>query len=220
MRNVLGALYSSIGAVTAIYQTQCNISYNTIDHMAAGGTPSIVYQLGVFMHMVLPVCIHVNNNTITMVEQSISTAYAVYGIYGNAASPTITAQNNTITISEIAGGSAVNNFAIFLPNANSTTITNNTVTQNMAVSGTTYGIYTTSSGTTITSDNTITQTSSAATSSQFYSIVSGSTNTVSETITNNKFANSNVSVVRRHNRTYRRLFIPPMEQVMGKTFPA
>jgi len=191
MTNVMGALYSSIGAVTCTYQTNANISYNTINNTANGGTNAIATAWGIYAYG--PSCTYtVNNNMITMVEASISTAYAVYGIYGNAGLANITAQNNSVDITETAGASAVNNIAIFLPNGNNTNISNNTVKQTMALSGTTYGIYTTSTGNLTVNGNTVTQTSSAATSSQFYSIVNGGTAT-SETVQNNVFLNTNVS---------------------------
>ncbi|MFT3981050.1 MAG: hypothetical protein QM687_11310 [Ferruginibacter sp.] len=191
MNNVIGALYSSVGAVTCTYQTNCNISYNTINNTTGGGTNAIATAWGIYAYG--PSCTFtINNNSITLTEASISTAYAIYGIYGNAGAANITANNNTVTVSE-PSGSAVNNIAMFLPNGNNTTITGNTVTQNMALSGTTYGIYITSTGTSAVNSNTIKQTTSAATSSQFYSIVSGGTGT-SETIQNNIFDNSNVSV--------------------------
>ena len=192
MNNVIGALYSSVGAVTCTYQTNCNISYNTINNTAGGGTNAIATAWGIYAYG--PSSVYtVNNNNITLTEAAISTAYAIYGIYGNAASPNITANNNIVSVSELAGSSAVNNIAIFLPNGNNTTISNNTVTQSMAVSSTTYGIYITSTGAAVINGNTLKQTSSAATGSQFYSIVSGGTGT-SETIQNNIFDNSNVSV--------------------------
>lgn len=189
--NVIGALYSSVGAITCTYQTNCNIAYNTINNTANGGTNAIATCWGIYAYAVGGTYT-VNNNNITLTESAISTAYAVYGIYGNAALANITANNNTVSIAEVSG-SGVNNIAIFLPNGNNTTINNNIITQNMAVSGTTYGIYTTSTGNLVTNGNTIRQTSSVATSSQFYSIVSGGT-AVSETIQNNIFDNSNVSV--------------------------
>ncbi|XZF13385.1 T9SS type A sorting domain-containing protein [Chitinophagaceae bacterium MMS25-I14] len=191
INNVIGALYSSVGAITCTYQTNCNISYTTINNTANGGTNAIATAWGIYAYG--PSCTYtVNNNSVTLTEASISTAYAIYGIYGNAALANITANNNTVTVSE-ASGSAVNNIAIFLPNGSNTTINNNTVTQNMALSGTTYGIYITSSGAAAINGNTVKQTASVATSSQFYSIVSGGTGT-SESIQNNVFDNTNVSV--------------------------
>lgn len=191
MSNVIGALYSSVGAVTCTYQTNCNISNNIINNTANGGTNSIATSWGIYAYG--PSCTFtINNNNITLLESAISAAYAVYGIYGNAAGANITAQNNTLKISE-TGGSAVNNIAMFLPNGNQTNITGNRITQEMAVSGTTYGVYTTSTGSSTINNNGISQMASVAVSSQFYSIVSGGTAT-SETISGNVFQNTNVSV--------------------------
>ncbi|MGC4101315.1 Ig-like domain-containing protein [Ferruginibacter sp.] len=189
--NVIGALYSSVGAITCTYQTNTNISYNTINNTSNGGTNAIATAWAIYAYG--PSCTYtVNNNNITLVESSISTAYAIYGIYGNAALANITAQNNSVDITETTGSSAVNDIAIFLPNGNNTSITGNIVKQTMGVSGTTYGIYITSTGTASVNSNTLTQTASVATSSQFYSIVSGGTG-VSESIQNNIFLNTNVS---------------------------
>lgn len=182
--NVIGALYSSVGAITCTYQTNANISYNSINNTANGGTNAIATAWGIYAYG--PSSTYtVNKNTVTLKESSISTAYAIYGIYGNASGANITAQYNVVDVSEVSG-SAVNNIGIFLPNGNNTNISNNTIRQSMAVSGTTYGSYTTSTGNLVVSGNTYTQKATVATSSQFYSLVNGGT-AASETVQNNIF---------------------------------
>ena len=191
INNVIGALYSGVGAITCTYQTNCNISYNTINNTANGGTNAIATAWGIYAYG--PSCTYtVNNNNITLTEASSNTGYEIYGIYGNATLANITANNNIVTVSEVSG-LAVNNIAVYLPNGNNTTISNNTVTQNMAVNGNAYGIFITSTGTAAINGNTVKQTASVATSTQFYSIISAGTAS-SESIQNNVFDNSNVSV--------------------------
>ena len=190
--NCIGSNYSGVGPVTATYQQNLNVSYNTLSNITNGGVAAIGGAWGIYAYGPGST-FTVNNNNINLSETPISTAYYVYGIYSNALTTTMTAQNNKITLTEgFASTGGVPCYGVLFANGNNCTVANDTFNLSQG-NGTgtsyTYGIYSTYVGAVNLNANVITLSGTATGSiGQFYGIAAGGVAT-SETITNNRFTN-------------------------------
>ncbi len=190
--NCIGTNYTGIGAVIMQGHNNANVSFNTINNTSNGGANAIGGHWGIYVWGPNST-FTVNNNNITLGAASINTTYFEYGIYSNSLASNFTAANNTITLNEVSG-SAINNIAIYNPNSFNVNISNNTLVQNQALSATTYGIYTASTGTVVINANNIKQVGTGTPATQFYSILcAGATPSVSVAITNNVFNGTSIA---------------------------
>ena len=121
IQNYAGATSGS--AVNLQYQNNANVSNNTINNVSGAGVASTVTLYGVYVQNGTNASVNVNNNSITLVQGT--TTSASYDIYiGCSGTGTVNANGNRLSANGGSGGSM---YMIYFGSANTTVNTNSNV---------------------------------------------------------------------------------------------